>query len=184
MGKTAISLVVMLFALQADDPNLKYLKERGFSISKPPKKDEWQFKDSGRFKKSQLVVQNIVTDVSIEMYSEELDSDKINYDPKYTLERLWKSVSSNGDYKEVKQIGKIQATTFPNKGAGGQRVWLLDMTLNLEDMPMEWKAYCFVGHENRSGFIVYVLSKAGLYAKHKADLEYMLSTIKTYKIPK
>jgi hypothetical protein len=184
VSKIAVSLAVALLALQADDPNLKYLKERGFSISKPPKKDEWQFKDKGRFTTSQLVVQNIVTDVSIEMYSEELNSDKLNYDPKYTLELLWKSVSSNGRYKEVKEVGKIAATTFPGKGAGGQRVWLLDMTLNIEDVPMEWKAYCFVGHENRSGFIVYVLSKAGLYAKHKTDLEYMLSTIKTYKIPK
>ena len=53
-----------------------------FAIQKPPKKDEWQFKDQGKLKKSQLVVVHVVDDVSIEMYSEELEADKVNYDPK------------------------------------------------------------------------------------------------------
>lgn len=183
MGKLSISSLLVLCLLQ-DDPNLKYLKERGFSIAKPAKKDEWQFKDKGHFSASQAVIMNVVDDCSVEMYSQVLDPSKLNYDPKFELESIWTSVSSNGMYKDVKQVGKIQSTTLPNKGAGGQRVWLLDMTLTMDSGPMEWKAYCFVGHENRSGYILYILSKSGLYAKHKADIEYMLGTIKTYKLPK
>lgn len=175
--------LVVLFALQ-DDPNLKYLKERGFSISKPAKKDEWQFAEKGRFEVSQAIITNVVDDLSIEMYSQVLEQNKLNYDPKLSLENLWLSVSSNGSYKDAKQVGKIQPTTLPNKGAGGQRVWLLDMTLTADGVPIEWKAYCFVGHENRSGYLLYVYGKQGLYAKHKADIETMLGSVKTYKIPK
>lgn len=183
MGKIVAGCLFVLFALQ-DDPNLKYLKERGFSIAKPAKKDEWQFRDKGHFTVSQAVIWNVVDDVSVEMYSQVLDPSKLNYDPKYELEQFWTSVSSNGQYKEVKQVGKIQSTTLPNKGAGGQKVWQLDMTLTMDSGPMEWKVYCFIGHENRGIYFVQILSKSGLYAKHKTDLEYMLGTIKTYKVPK
>ena len=133
---------------------------------------------------SQAIIWNVVSDASVEMYSQVLDPSKLNYDPKLELEALWTSVSSNGAYKDVKQVGKIQSTNLPNKGAGGQKVWLLDMTLTMESGPMEWKAWCFIGHENRGVYFIYILSKSGLYAKHKADIEYMLGTVKTYKLPK
>lgn len=175
---------LILCALPQEDPNLKYLPERGFAISKPPKKDEWQFKDKGRFQMSQAIILNVVDDMSIEMYSQVLDNNKLGYDPKLTLENLWTQTSSNGMYKDVKMVGKIAATTLPNRGAGGQRVWLLDMTLTTDGGPMEWKAYCFSSNENRGAYLIYVYSKQGLYAKHKADVEYMLGSVKCYKLPK
>jgi len=114
-----------------------------------------------------------------------LNADKVNYDAKGSLEFAWKNISSDGRYKDCKQVGKIQSTTLPGKGAGGQRVYLLEMTMKFPDgTPMEWKMYCMIGHENRSGFMINVLTKEGGYAKHKTDLEWMLSTIKTHKIPK
>jgi hypothetical protein len=175
-----------LFALsQAPDADTKYLKEKGISIQKPAKKDEWQFKDSGKLTRSQIVLTNVVDDVSIEIYSEELDTDKVNYDPKYTLEQHWKLRSADGQYKEPKQVGKITATNFPGRAATGVRVWLLDQTMKLADgTGIEWKEYCFIGHENRSGYIVNVISKAGMYEKYKKDIELILSSIKTYKLPK
>jgi hypothetical protein len=122
-----------VLALQAVDADTKYLKERGFSIQKPAKKDEWQFKDKGKLTKSQLAVSNVVDDVSIEMYSEELDADKVNYDPKYTLEQEWKSISSDGQYKEAKLVKNLEATDLPGRAASGVRVWLLEMTMKLAD---------------------------------------------------
>ena len=44
--------------------------------------------------------------------------------------------------------------------------------------------YCFIGHDNRSGYIVNVITKQGMYEKHKKDIKLILSSIKTYKIPK
>lgn len=177
---------LLIFAAhQAADADTKYLKEKGISIQKPAKKDEWQFKDQGRISKSQIVVTQVVDDVTIEIYSEELDADKVNYDPKYTLEQHWKSRSADGQYKEPKQVKKIEATTFPGRAASGVKVWLLDQTMKLQDgTAIEWKEYCFVGHENRSGYLVNVITKQGMYEKHKKDIEAILSSIKTYKIPK
>lgn len=180
----AWTLLALAFR-QAADPDTKYLKEKGISIQKPAKKDEWQFKDDGKITASQIVVAHVVDDVSIEIYSEELDTDKVNYDPKYTLEQHWKLRSADGQYKEPKQVGKIQATSFPGRAASGVKVWLLDMTMKLKDgTAIEWKEYCFIGHENRSGYILNIISKQGMYEKHKKDIEAILSTIKTYKIPK
>jgi len=174
-----------LLLVQADDPDTKVLKERGFSIQRPPKKEEWHFKDKGKLTKSQMVLSHVVDDISIEMYSEELDSDKVNYDAKYTLEQNWKSISSDGQYKDVKMLGKISNSTLPGRGASGVKVWLLQMTLKSPDgTPWEWKQYCFVGHENRSGFLLNIISGAGMQEKYKKDTDYILSTVKTFKIPK
>jgi hypothetical protein len=49
---------------------------------------------------------------------------------------------------------------------------------------MDWKVYCFIGHENRSGYLVHIVTKRGTTEKHKADIEGMLSSIKTFKLPK
>jgi len=181
-----MTLVAGILALQQRaDSDTKYLKEKGISIQRPANKDEWQFKDQGKFTKSQIVLVHVVDDVSIEIYSEELDADKVNYDPKYTLEQHWKLRSADGQYKETKQVKTIAATNFPGRAASGVKVWLLDMTMKFPDgTPMEWKEYCFVGHENRSGYIVNILTKQGLYEKHKKDIEAILSSIRTYKIPK
>jgi hypothetical protein len=180
--KTATGLLVLLLALQ-DDPNLKYLKDRGFSIAKP-KKDEWQFKDAGRINNSQVVVMHAVDEVTFEMYGTELDANKVGYDPKLSLDTVWKSLSSNPQYKDARQVGKIQTTTLPGNGAGGQKVWLLEMTMTTAQGPLEWKAYFFNGRENRSAYIIHIVTGQGLYAKHKADIESMLSSIRTYKIVK
>ena len=184
MFKLAMSALVALAALQADDANTKYLKERGFSIQKP-KKDEWQFQDKGNLTRSQLVIKNVVSDATIEMYSEPLNEDKLKYDCKASLEKQYKFIQTDGDYKDVKQVQKIWTTDLPGKGLAGQKVWLLDMTATFPNgKPMEWKIYCFQARENRGIFMVNVVTKEGDYAKHKTDLEWMLSTIKTYKIPK
>ena len=177
------SFIILL--LQAAEPDTQSLKERGFSIQKPPKKDEWQFKDKGKLTKSQMVLANVVDDLSIEMYSEELESDKVNYDPKYTLEQNWKTISSDGQYKDVKMLGKISNSTLPSRAASGVKVWLLQMTLKSpEGTPWEWKQYCFVGHENRSGFLLNIISNVGMQEKYKKDIDYILSTIKTFKVSK
>jgi len=181
---TRIVLGFLIFCALQEDPNLKYLADRGFSISRPPKKDEWQFKDKGHFTKSQAIVINVVDDMSVEMYSQVLDSNKLGYDCKATLETLWTETSSNGMYKDVKQIGKIAQTVLPGGGANGNKVFLLDMTLTMDSGPMEWKAYCFNSSVNRGVYLIYVLSKQGLYAKHKADVEFILGSVKTYKLPK
>lgn len=174
-----------LMAFQSADADLKYLKERGFSIQKPAKKDVWQFKDSGKLTRSQMVVAHAVDDVSIEMYSEELDIDKVNYDPKYTLEQDWKEISSNGQYTDAKLAKKLYSTTLPGRAASGVKVWLLEMTMKMKDgTAVEWKRYCFIGHENRSGYLLNILTKQGMYEKHQKEIELILSSIRTYKIPK
>ena len=105
--------------------------------------------------------------------------------PKYSMEQSWKAISSDGQYKEAKQAKKLDSTNFPGRAASGVKVWLLDMTMKLSDgTPIEWKQHCFIGHENRAGYIVHVITKEGEYEKHKADINLMLSSIKTYKIPK
>jgi hypothetical protein len=185
MFKLWFATLAALAAQQSSEADVRYLKEKGISIQKPAKKDEWQFKDSGKLRASQIILAQVVDDISIEIYSEELDTDKINYDPKATLERDWKLRSSDGQYKEAKQVKKIEATNFPGRAASGVKVWLLDQTFKLQDgSAFEWKEYCFIGHENRSGYVVNVLSKGGMYAKHKEEIDLILSSIKTYKIPK
>lgn len=185
MMKGAFVAVLGLLLAQAPEADIKYLKEKGISIQKPAKKDEWQFKDSGKLTRSQIVVAHVVDDVSIEVYSEELEADKVNYDPKYSMEQSWKRISSDGQYKDAKQAKKLSMGNFPGRAASGVKVWILDMTMKLSDgAAIEWKQHCFIGHENRAGYIVHVVTKEGMYAKHKADIDLILSSLRTYKIPK
>ena len=52
------------------------------------------------------------------------------------------------------------------------------------DKLFDWRMWCWVARENRALYKVHVISGDGLYDKHKKDIEYILSTIRTYKIPK
>lgn len=185
MTKGLVVAILGLLLVQEENPDLKYLKEKGISIQKIAKKEEWQFKDQGKLTRSQIVISHVTEDISIEVYSEELEVDKVNYDPKYSMEQSWKRISADGQFKEPKQAKKLSSTNFPGRAASGVKVWLLDMTMKLADgTAIEWKQHCFIGHENRAGYIVHVITKEGGYAKHKADIDLMLSSIKTYKIPK
>ncbi len=172
-------------AQEKTNPDLHYDKEMGFSIQKPPKKEEWEFKTSGgKLPDSQIIVAHRTEDLSVEIGSEPPGEDLGYFDPKAIVEDIWKNISKSELFKEAKKK-KLESTLLPGKAAGGVRAWFLDMVLkDQEDKVLEWKIYVFVGKENQCLFKISIMGGEGTYEKNKKDLEYILSSIKTWRLPK
>jgi hypothetical protein len=176
--------LLLLQAAPARDPDLLLREDRGISIRKPAKNASWEFKPNGRTKEAQLVLVH-VDGLSIEIYHQDLGRNNVNYDPKLSLEAFWKELPFDGTYREAKLVKKIDYLVLPGRAASGVRCWYLDMKMKLEDgSPLEWRRHCFVGHENRSGYFLDVLGPAGQPEKLKKDVDLILSSIRTYRIPK
>ena len=174
-----------LLLLQARDPDLLLREDRGISIRKPARNPDWAFKPNGQIKESQLVLVH-VDGLSIEIYHQDLGRNNVNYDPKLSLEEFWKDLRAEGTYKDTKLVKKIDYLVLPGRAASGVRCWYLDMKMTkIEDgSALEWKRHCFIGHENRSGYFLDVLGPAGQPEKLKKDVDLILSSIRTYRIPK
>jgi len=70
---------------------------------------------------------------------------------------------------------------LPNKARGFVTEVLIR---DKNDKFTEWHVYCWVGRENRCLYKVHVINPDGSYDKHKKDLDSILASIRTAKLPK
>ena len=177
--------LVALAAVQAAaaNPDLVYKKEIGISIMKPPKNEEWGFPDKGFFSNSQIVVAHKVDTVTIDIYSQEKATGLSSYDPKAAADQAYKNISGFAGVTDV-QRQPIKPYKLPGNAASGVKADLLDMTFKREGQAKELKMWCFVGRENQNFFSITLVADEGMYKKHQKHVDYILSTIKTWKIPK
>lgn len=165
------------------DPDLHYQKEWGFSIQKPAKNDEWEFKDHLMYSNSQGGVTHKVDRVFIEIFAQEKAGGAGYFDPKAGAESEWKALST--DFKDAKKVQEIKAAKLPNGGANNPMAFLLDMTgKDKENRATELKCWTFVGKENQYFYRVFLVGDEGMYKKHQKTLDLMLGSIKIFKIPK
>jgi hypothetical protein len=173
---------------QADpkNPDVATVKEWGITLQRPKKKEDWQFKTTdGRVRSAQLIVAHRVEPVSVEIVVQPPRNDG-SFEPKSIAEEEWKVQSTNSDYTDSKKKRDVADGTLPGKGAGGARAWFLDMAMKYKDTgkPFEWRMWCFVSRENRHLYKVNVIGDEGVYEKNKKEIDYIISTIKLFKVPK
>lgn len=183
MIKTLCFLSALLAFQGKPNPDFKYNEKAGISIQKFPKNDEWDFKDMGKFLKDpKFVVAHKVDELIIEVVQAP-PATQGGYDLKKQAETDYSGFSGNPNLTEFKQIA-MQPSKLPFGGGNGANAMHYHATFKLMEAPMEMRYWVFIGKENQCLYIVTLTSAEGAYKKHQKIADFILSQIKTYKIPK
>jgi len=183
MVKTAAILALLALQEKGANPDLLYKKDIGVSIMKPPKNEEWGFPDKGFFSNSQMVVSHKVDTVTIDIYVQEKAEGFSAYDPKAAADGAFKNISAFTGVTDV-QRQPVKPSKLPGNGAGGVNAHILDMDFKLEGQKKELKMWCFVAKENQNFVKITLVGDEGMYKKHQKQVDFILSTVKTWKLPK
>lgn len=168
---------------QADNPDLKYAREQGVSIQKPPKLEEWGFRDQGWFKAACLTVAHKIDGLIVDVVSN-APPNANGWNVKAVADNAFTGITSNPGYTEAARKGLRQAR-LPGGGGGNAAAWLLELSMkDPAGKPLEMSCWFFVAKENGHLIQVNVVGEAGLYKKHQRAVDGILSTIRTWKIPK
>ena len=183
MAKVAAVLALLALQEKGANPDLLYKKDVGVSIQKPPKNEEWGFPKDGFFSNSQLVVAHKVDTLTIDIYVQDKASGFSSYDPKAAADSEYKNISGFAGVTDVKRE-PVKPAKLPGNGAGGVNCHILDMDFKREGQAKELKMWCFIAKENQNFVKITLVGDEGMYKKHQKSIDYILSTIKTWKLPK
>ena len=193
MSKIAVVMALFLSTFQDAknaNPDLKYLPEQGFSIMKPVKNDEWDFKEKGYYKEAKALVGHKVEELTIEVIpvgasTTQGGRDPLRlsiWDPKKQAEAELKQFS-DARYKDLVRKESKQVK-LPGGGAGNAMTSYVEATYKVDEKSMEFRLWAFVGKENQGGYMVVMIGEAGAYKKHQKLADFVLSSIKIWKISK
>jgi len=183
MAKCAAILALLALQAAPQNPDLLYKKEVGVSIMKPPKNEEWGFPDKGFFSNSQLVVAHKVDTLTIDIYVQDKAQGFSSYDPKAAADGEFKNISGFAGVTDVERQ-PMKPGKLPGNGANGVNAHLLDMKFKREGAAKELKMWCFVAKESQNFVKITLCGDEGMYKKHQKAVDYILSSVKTWKIPK
>jgi hypothetical protein len=187
MKAICAAVAVILLAPQQQksaNSDLKYDQAAGISVQKPPKNDEWDFKekDAGAFWKAcKILVVHKVDELKIEV--DQSPAAEGIFDAKKQAETDWNSITEATGVSEPKKIA-INNTKLPGNGAGGANAAYLECTFKRSDKLVEFRQWLFVGRENQLIYRVIVHGDEGMYKKHQKVADYILASVKTWKLPK
>lgn len=167
---------------EAKDPTIALKAENGFSIRRPPKNDEWDFKEKGFFSNTQAVVSHKVDTVTIEVLAIDKAGDAGSNDLKKAAENDYKNISGVQGITDPKQV-TIGASKLPGGGGGGAPCSYLEMTFKLAEKPMELRMWLFKG-SNGFAYKVFVTNDEGMYKKHQKWADFILGSLQTFRPPK
>jgi hypothetical protein len=172
------------FALQGKPTtDLKYDEKAGISVQKPPKNDEWDFKEMGEFAKSpKFVVSHKVDEIMIEIIHYP-PTPNTYFDIKKQAEADSAGWAAVKGITEAKQISS-SSSKIPGGGGNGANAWSYEISFKAQDKPVELHEWVFIGKENQHEYVVMLHGDPGMYKKHQKNVDYILGQIKTYKIPK
>jgi len=106
-----------------------------------------------------------------------------SYDPKEGAEALYKSLSASPNLKDGKKRAPIKAGKLPGNAASGVTTQYLEMEFKNQDGKLvEFRTWSFIGKENQCLYRVLAITGEGLYVKYQREINYILATIRLYKI--
>ena len=186
MKSSCVAILVAFFAPQGKevkDPTITVKAELGVSMRKPPKNDEWAFRDKGVFfSNSHLAVSHKVDTLSIEIFAQEKFSDLGSNDLKKVAEGEYKNISGFQGIMDPKMI-TASAAKLPGGGGNNAPASYLEMTFKKEEKPNELRMWVFKG-SNGNLYKVIMVNEEGIYKKHARIADYILSSIQVFRPPK
>jgi hypothetical protein len=180
--KLLSAALLIAFVAQQKNANsdLKYDEKAGISVSKPPKNDEWDFKDKGMFDQSRIVLAHKVDELTFDIVQHPAPPAGQVYDLKKQVEGDYTNMNGQPGITEAKRIA-MNATKLPGSGV---QAWYLEMTFKRSDKLMEYREWTFIGRENQLLYMVALHGEEGMYKKHQKVADFILGSIKTWKLPK
>jgi hypothetical protein len=186
MLKGLLGSLLLLAALQEKgaNPDLLYKPEAGVSVMKPPKNEEWEFKDKGFFYKDpKAVVAHRVDRLYVEILGSAVESNQ-RFDPQKQAEAEWNQISSKPEFKDAKKLAEIKRGKLPGGGAGNANAYTLEASFKLNEMTLEYRLWTFQSSQNQWSYLVLVIGDEGAYKKHQKWIDFVLGSIKMWKVPK
>ena len=182
MLKTLALIVgaTVAMAPQAQNPDLYYDKINGFSINKPPKNEEWAFKDKGKFNNCKKAIVHVVDELTIEIHAQTPATGY--YDLKGSMEKQWTNLASTAAFKNPKR-NALKRSKLPRGGAGNVAAYFLDMSF--EDgggKAMELRVWMLIGKRNRYLYTIFMTNEKGHYKKHQKFADYIFASFRSWKI--
>jgi hypothetical protein len=167
------------------NPDLKYDEKAGISVNKPPKNDEWDFKEkeSGAlWKDARFLVSHKVDELRIEIVQTP-PSTQGGFDIGKQNENDFTSIKGTTGIDDAKQI-VVKNQKLPGNGAGGVQASYMEMTYKRGEKLVEYRQWVFIGKENQCLYKAAVHGDEGMYKKHQKVADFILSSIRTWKLPK
>lgn len=180
-----MKLVCALVALSGflpqakEDKDLAIKADAGVSIRKPPKNDEWDFKEVGFFTKPAVVVGHKVDELTIEVHEQEKAPGLSAYNLKEIPTAEFKNIAGFAGVTDAKKINSGNQK-LPGGGAGNVQASFLEMTFKRDGKPLEIRLWAFIG-KNQNLYKVFLTCEEGMYKKHQRFADYILSTVETFK---
>src|SRR5947208_1874700 len=138
---SAAALILMAPQQQKNaNPDLKYDESAGISLSKPPKNDEWDFKEKENgavWKECRFQVAHKVDELHIEIVQTP-PSTQGAYDTKKQCENDFNVLKDSQGITEPKRIAMNNAK-LPGNGAGGAAASYLEMSFKKADKLVEYR---------------------------------------------
>ena len=163
-------------------------KDNGFYIAKPPKNDAWDVKtDTKKLNNSLVSVAHRIDDIAVEVFFQKQNKQQpLNLDPKESAKNEIKGQEegkTKGDYKEVKVKESAKEVNFP--GDGGAKAQYFTLVIkDKNDKEFEWHEYIFLSKANGGQYRVFILCAPGELEKKKKEVDVILGSFKSFKLPK
>jgi hypothetical protein len=185
--KTVLAVIALAFFVpqgkEQKDPTIAIKADMGVSMRRPPKNDEWDFKDKGVFfSNSTLTATHKVDTLSIEIFAQDKATGFGAYDIKDAANSEYKNISGFNGIMEPKKI-TANNSKLPGGGGGNATASYLEMTFKRDDKLNELRMWVFIG-KNQNLYKVIMVNDEGMYKKHQKVADYILASIDIFKPPK
>jgi hypothetical protein len=178
----ALGLFLAFQGKEVKDPDMAAKVDFGVSIRRPPKNDEWDFKEKGSFfSNSQLCIAHKVDTIAAEIFVQDKATGFGSYDIKEAANSEYKNISGFQTIKEPKKISTSNAK-LPNGGAANVQASYLEMTFKRDDKPWELRMWVFIGKANQNLYKIVLTNEEGIYKKHQKEMDYILGSIQIFKV--
>src|SRR5262245_21353358 len=112
----AVGLLLPLAQQQKENPDLKYDPRMGITVAKPPKNDEWDFKEKGFFTNTKLALNHKVDELGFDIMDQAPPANGGSYDLKKVSEDAFNNMSSQQGVTDSKRI-EMKQTKMPGTNA-------------------------------------------------------------------
>jgi hypothetical protein len=178
----AVIAGILLAPQQAKNANkdLHYDEAAGISWSKPAKNDEWDFKEKGFFDKCKMALNHKVDEIGFDVLFQPPATNGGSYDLKKVAEEAFTNMSGQQGVSEPKRV-EVKQIKMPGLNVPAS---YLEMTYKRADKVQEFRQWSFIAKENQQLYLIILHGEEGMYKKHQKVADYIVASIKTWKLPK
>jgi hypothetical protein len=179
-----VAALALLAQAKKENPDLKYDEQAGLSVAKMPKNDEWGFKDKPYFEKAKISVAHKVDEIGVDVFSVLPAPNQSGWDLKKQADVDFSAFSSAPGVTDMKKVQQQDKVRLPGGGGNGAAATYMEMTFKRQDKPVEYRYWSFTSRNNGNLYLIIVHGDEGMYKKHQKVVDFVISTVQTWKLPK